>query len=109
MYRCIDVKMYSIRSGPWPERDSNIDIIVTTMPSQKTFKTKRRLAKKQRQNRPIPQWLRLRTGNTIRYVSLSLFILIRAVELSVFVVEREIFVGRKKRRVIEKLILWTHT
>jgi large subunit ribosomal protein L39e len=35
--------------------------------SQKTFKTKQKLAKAQKQNRPIPQWIRLRTGNTIRY------------------------------------------
>ncbi|CAG8583568.1 3663_t:CDS:2, partial [Dentiscutata heterogama] len=26
---------------------------------------KRVLGKKQKQNRPIPQWIRLRTGNTI--------------------------------------------
>jgi large subunit ribosomal protein L39e len=37
------------------------------MPSHKSFKVKKILAKKQRQNRPIPQWIRLRTGNTIRY------------------------------------------
>ena len=37
------------------------------MPSHKSFRTKQKLAKKQRQNRPIPQWIRLRTGNTIRY------------------------------------------
>ncbi|KAJ5214704.1 Aminoglycoside phosphotransferase [Penicillium cf. viridicatum] len=36
-------------------------------PSNKTFRTKQKLAKAQRQNRPIPQWIRLRTGNTIRY------------------------------------------
>ena len=36
-------------------------------PSHKTFKTKRPLAKKARQNRPIPHWIRMRTGNTIRY------------------------------------------
>jgi Ribosomal protein L39E len=36
-------------------------------PSQKTFRTKRTLAKKQRQNRPLPQWIRLRTDNTIKY------------------------------------------
>ena len=40
------------------------------MPSHKTFRTKRTLAKKQRQNRPIPQWIRLRTGNKIRYALL---------------------------------------
>ncbi|KAL2367121.1 hypothetical protein RJ035_006338 [Blastomyces gilchristii] len=35
--------------------------------SQKSFRTKQKLAKAQKQNRPIPQWIRLRTGNTIRY------------------------------------------
>ncbi|MBZ6373469.1 MAG: hypothetical protein LBE67_00180 [Kocuria palustris] len=34
--------------------------------SHKTFRTKQKLAKAQRQNRPIPQWIRLRTNNTIR-------------------------------------------
>merc|ERR1712046_424929 len=37
------------------------------MPSHKSFRTKVKLAKAQKQNRPIPQWIRLRTGNTIRY------------------------------------------
>eukprot|EP00310_Coccolithus_braarudii_P020292 CAMPEP_0183352720 /NCGR_PEP_ID=MMETSP0164_2-20130417/30026_1 /TAXON_ID=221442 /ORGANISM="Coccolithus pelagicus ssp braarudi, Strain PLY182g" /LENGTH=51 /DNA_ID=CAMNT_0025525235 /DNA_START=23 /DNA_END=178 /DNA_ORIENTATION=- len=37
------------------------------MPSQKSFKIKKILAKKKRQNRPIPQWIRMRTGNKIRY------------------------------------------
>eukprot|EP00294_Goniomonas_avonlea_P012659 CAMPEP_0114540934 /NCGR_PEP_ID=MMETSP0114-20121206/1035_1 /TAXON_ID=31324 /ORGANISM="Goniomonas sp, Strain m" /LENGTH=52 /DNA_ID=CAMNT_0001725135 /DNA_START=43 /DNA_END=201 /DNA_ORIENTATION=+ len=32
------------------------------MPSQKTFRTKRILGKKLKQNRPIPQWIRFRTG-----------------------------------------------
>ncbi|KAM0252521.1 hypothetical protein ACHAQJ_007696 [Trichoderma viride] len=36
------------------------------MPSHKTFRTKQKLAKAQKQNRPVPQWIRLRTGNTIR-------------------------------------------
>lgn len=34
--------------------------------SHKTFKIKRFLAKKQKQNRPIPQWIRMKTGNKIR-------------------------------------------
>lgn len=34
--------------------------------SHKSFRTKQKLAKAQKQNRPIPQWVRLRTGNTIR-------------------------------------------
>ncbi|KAH7427864.1 hypothetical protein KP509_10G064100 [Ceratopteris richardii] len=38
-----------------------------TMPSHKTFIIKKKLAKKQRQNRPIPHWIRMRTDNTIRY------------------------------------------
>ncbi|KAK6944393.1 Ribosomal protein L39e [Dillenia turbinata] len=28
---------------------------------------KKKLAKKKRQNRPIPHWIRMRTDNTIRY------------------------------------------
>ncbi|ODQ82035.1 hypothetical protein BABINDRAFT_170589 [Babjeviella inositovora NRRL Y-12698] len=37
------------------------------MDSQKSFKTKQKLAKAQKQNRPLPQWIRLRTDNKIRY------------------------------------------
>ncbi|KAK0280859.1 60S ribosomal protein L39 [Friedmanniomyces endolithicus] len=37
------------------------------MPSHKSFRTKQKLARAQKQNRPIPQWIRLRTNNTIRY------------------------------------------
>ncbi|KAJ5584032.1 60S ribosomal protein L39 [Penicillium hispanicum] len=37
-----------------------------SLQSHKSFRTKQKLAKAQRQNRPIPQWIRLRTGNTIR-------------------------------------------
>ena len=36
-------------------------------PSHKTFRTKRTLAVKQKQNKPIPQWFRMRTDSTIRY------------------------------------------
>uniref|UniRef100_A0A2K5INA5 Large ribosomal subunit protein eL39 n=1 Tax=Colobus angolensis palliatus TaxID=336983 RepID=A0A2K5INA5_COLAP len=38
------------------------------MSSHKTFRIKRFLAKKQKQNRPIPQWIRMKTGNKIRNV-----------------------------------------
>jgi large subunit ribosomal protein L39e len=41
--------------------------ILLSQPSQKTFITKRTLAKKQRQNRPLPQWIRMRTDNTIKW------------------------------------------
>uniref|UniRef100_A0A3Q1M695 Ribosomal protein L39 n=3 Tax=Bos TaxID=9903 RepID=A0A3Q1M695_BOVIN len=37
--------------------------------SHKTLRIKRFLAKKQKQNRPIPQWIRMKTGNKIRYNS----------------------------------------
>lgn len=40
-----------------------------TMPANKTMKVKKTLAKKLKQNRPIPQWIRMRTGNKIRYNS----------------------------------------
>uniref|UniRef100_A0A2I3GBG2 Large ribosomal subunit protein eL39 n=1 Tax=Nomascus leucogenys TaxID=61853 RepID=A0A2I3GBG2_NOMLE len=37
--------------------------------SHKTFRIKRFLAKKQKQNRPIPQWIWMKSGNKIRYNS----------------------------------------
>nr|XP_027093408.1 60S ribosomal protein L39-3-like [Coffea arabica] len=37
------------------------------MPSTKTFMIKKKLVKKQKQNNPIPYWIRMRTDNTIRY------------------------------------------
>ncbi|XP_035935083.1 large ribosomal subunit protein eL39-like [Halichoerus grypus] len=37
--------------------------------SHKTFGIKGFLAKKQKQNHPIPQWIRMKTGNKIRYNS----------------------------------------
>lgn len=43
--------------------------LAATMPSHKSIRTKLTLAKKAKQNRPIPQWIRLRTDNTIRYNS----------------------------------------
>ncbi|XP_036061305.1 putative 60S ribosomal protein L39-like 5 [Onychomys torridus] len=39
------------------------------MSSHKTFRIKQFLAKKQKQNHPIPQWIRMKTGNKIRYNS----------------------------------------
>ena len=35
--------------------------------SHKTFRTKRTLAKKAKQNRQVPQWIRMRTDNKIRF------------------------------------------
>ncbi|MQL91896.1 hypothetical protein Taro_024522, partial [Colocasia esculenta] len=42
-------------------------LLQAEMPSHKTFAIKKKLAKKMRQNRPIPYWIRMRTDNTIRY------------------------------------------
>ncbi|AQK55801.1 60S ribosomal protein L39 [Zea mays] len=41
-------------------------VSAAAMPSHKTFRIKKKLAKKMRQNRPIPYWIRMRTDNTIR-------------------------------------------
>ncbi|PRP74690.1 hypothetical protein PROFUN_03612 [Planoprotostelium fungivorum] len=38
-------------------------------PSHKSLYKKLKLAKAQNINRPLPQWIRLRTGNTIRDVT----------------------------------------
>ncbi|CAM2710096.1 unnamed protein product [Rotaria socialis] len=53
------------------EECTHRNILLTNhqMPSHKTLKIKKVLAKKQKQNRPVPQWIRMRTGNTIRYNS----------------------------------------
>ena len=39
----------------------------TLQPSHKTTIIKKKLAHVAKQNRPIPQWIRFRTGNKIRY------------------------------------------
>ncbi|XP_036034068.1 60S ribosomal protein L39-like [Onychomys torridus] len=39
------------------------------MSYRKTFRIKQFLAKKQKQNCPIPQWICMKTGNKIRYNS----------------------------------------
>lgn len=58
LHRCLDAPLLHINPNPFLQQ-----------PSQKTFRTKRTLAKKANQNRPIPYWIRLRTGNTIRCVA----------------------------------------
>ncbi|KAK3717237.1 60S ribosomal protein L39 [Vermiconidia calcicola] len=58
------------------------------MPSHKSFRTKQKLARAQKQNRPIPQWIRLRTGNTIRYDT-STTLKTREVQSSLQQIQRE--------------------
>jgi len=41
--------------------------LLEKMPSHKTFRIKQKLAKKAKQNRPVPQWFRMKTDNRIRY------------------------------------------
>ena len=57
------LKIYFLLPFPVGPRSENIE----KMSALKTFRIKRKLAKKLKQNRPIPQWFRMRTGNTIRY------------------------------------------
>ncbi|KRX65008.1 60S ribosomal protein L39 [Trichinella britovi] len=54
----------------WPHPGATVSRIKRRPPwmaSHKTFRIKRKLAKAQRVNKPVPQWFRLRTGNRIRY------------------------------------------
>ncbi|KAG2187865.1 hypothetical protein INT44_000615 [Umbelopsis vinacea] len=51
----------------WKEYSYTYAIVSFHQPSNKSFKTKRILGKAQKQNRPIPQWIRMRTGNTINW------------------------------------------
>ncbi|KAK4391394.1 60S ribosomal protein L39-1 [Sesamum angolense] len=53
----------SVKSRAWNTREQGGQ----KKPSHKTLRIKKKLAKKQRQNRPIPYWIRMRTDNTIRY------------------------------------------
>ncbi|XP_012783162.1 large ribosomal subunit protein eL39 isoform X2 [Ochotona princeps] len=59
---------FSLLSSSLRHRDSWPGVFLA-MSSHKTFRIKRFLAKKQKQNRPIPQWIRMKTGNKIRYNS----------------------------------------
>ncbi|KAG0212911.1 60S ribosomal protein L39 [Mortierella sp. GBA30] len=43
------------------------DSTTLLVPSNKSFIIKRKLGKKQKQNRPLPNWCRMRTDNKIRY------------------------------------------
>ncbi|GJZ24772.1 60S ribosomal protein L39-2 [Tanacetum coccineum] len=47
--------------------DFKILLYMDHAPSHKSFMIKKKLAKKMRQNRPIPNWIRMRTDNKIRY------------------------------------------
>ena len=49
---------------PWPLIENFSD---RAMGAVKTFTLKRHLAKKIKQNRPLPQWFRMKTGTKIRY------------------------------------------
>ncbi|TFY65706.1 hypothetical protein EVG20_g5389 [Dentipellis fragilis] len=49
------------------EQEKQKQLHIILVPSQKTFRTKRILAKASRQNRPIPQWFRLKTDTKIQY------------------------------------------
>lgn len=49
-----------------PTRPAAPSSLAGDMPSHKRFKVKVTLAKKMKQNRPIPNWIRMRTDNKIR-------------------------------------------
>ncbi|XP_065492960.1 large ribosomal subunit protein eL39-like [Caloenas nicobarica] len=65
--------------GPWKYRGALGDDVLHMKPAERQsfqmtepcdFSSLTRfLAKKQKQNRPIPQWIRMKTGNKIRYNS----------------------------------------
>ncbi|KAM5290987.1 large ribosomal subunit protein eL39-like [Glossophaga mutica] len=55
---------------PWERKQlSEPDSFFFTVSSHKTFRIKRFLAKKQKQNQSIPQWIWMKTGDKIRYNS----------------------------------------
>jgi ribosomal protein L39E len=52
----------------------SLNLIRRSQGSNKTFIIKRKLGKKLKQNRPMPNWIRQRTDNTVRWVSSSYFV-----------------------------------
>ncbi|KAG6159984.1 hypothetical protein E4U37_001802 [Claviceps purpurea] len=50
-----------------PPRPRNAAYAMRTLTSHKSFRTKQKMAKAGKQNRPVPGWIRLRTNNPIRY------------------------------------------
>uniref|UniRef100_A0A1I7RHY7 Large ribosomal subunit protein eL39 n=1 Tax=Bursaphelenchus xylophilus TaxID=6326 RepID=A0A1I7RHY7_BURXY len=52
---------FALESLAWDLRE------ILFMASHKTFIIKRKLAKAAKQNRQLPQWFRMKTGNKIRY------------------------------------------
>ncbi|XP_011139843.1 uncharacterized protein LOC105183438 [Harpegnathos saltator] len=66
-YRNSYTRLFNNTSASLAGLSRNAKLTTNTMSAHKTFIIKRKLAKKLKQNRPIPQWVRMRTGNTIRY------------------------------------------
>ena len=63
--RCSDAERDHSPSPPSVRLRSVAVVNSAAMPSHKTFRVKKILAKKQKQNRQVPQWIRFRTGNTV--------------------------------------------
>lgn len=63
----LSCQLTTLKSPPLPLPPPCLLLRHHQMPSHKSFRTKQKLAKKQRQNRPIPNWIRMRTNNKIRY------------------------------------------
>ncbi|KAG6068144.1 hypothetical protein E4U32_001827 [Claviceps aff. humidiphila group G2b] len=60
--------MTSLRDSSLPFSNSNHN----SHASHKSFRTKQKMAKAGKQNRPVPGWIRLRTNNPIRYATICL-------------------------------------
>ncbi|KAF9547008.1 60S ribosomal protein L39 [Mortierella hygrophila] len=56
-----------IPNGTLETEGSSSGDVESRFPSNKSFIIKRKLGKKQKQNRPLPNWCRMRTDNKIRY------------------------------------------
>ncbi|KAF8368170.1 rpl-39 [Pristionchus pacificus] len=67
------------------------------MGSHKTFIVKRTLAKAQKQNRPLPQWVRMKTGNTIKYNAKRRHWRRTKLKLAYYTPQRELVTEEKKK------------
>ncbi|XP_039155604.1 60S ribosomal protein L39-3 [Eucalyptus grandis] len=51
----------------WCRETHAFVVVAPPSPRARRRQIKKKLAKKMRQNRPIPHWIRMRTDNTIKY------------------------------------------
>ncbi|CCL98676.1 uncharacterized protein FIBRA_00678 [Fibroporia radiculosa] len=91
---CTELDLRNLIFPPFPPTYTPTPRRQETMPSQKTFRTKRILAKAARQNRPIPQWFRLKSDTKIQTLVSPNMTLLATIFILVFITELISWIGK---------------